>query len=335
MSTDQSTQLLALINGFQMSQAISVAATLGIPDLLRDGAQPCHALSAATRTHSLSLYRLLRALAAIGVLHEQADRMFSLTALGESLRSDISSSKNAWARLFGRPMYYQAWSGLLDSLRTGEPAFNKVHGMSVWDFRAQRPDETAAFDWAMAAITDQIADAVLSMSDFSRYSTVVDVGGGQGAFIARILATQPTMRGILFDQPHVIAHAEEPLRAARVDDRCELVGGSFFEAIPQGGDAYLLKSILHDWNDEDAVAILRSCRRVIGPNGTLIVVEHLIGPCNTGLEGKLMDLNMMVITGGIERTHEQYASIFQEAGFRLVRVTRTRTPVSIIEGLPV
>jgi O-methyltransferase domain/Dimerisation domain len=189
MSTDQSTQLLVLINGFQISQAISVAATLGIPDLLRDGALPCHALSAATRTHSLSLYRLLSALAAIGILNEQANRMFQLTSSGESLRSDISSSKNAWARLFGRPMYYQAWSGLLDSLRTGEPAFNKVHGMSVWEFRAQRPDETAAFDWAMAAIADQIADAVLSMSDLSRYSSVVDVGGGQGAFIARILST--------------------------------------------------------------------------------------------------------------------------------------------------
>ena len=335
MSTDQSPQLLALINGFQISQAISVAATLGIPDLLRDGPQSCYALSAATHTHSLSLYRLLRALAAIGVLHEQANRTFSLTALGEFLRSDISPSKNDWARLVGRPMYYQAWSGLLDSLRTGEPAFNKVHGMSVWEFRAQRPNETAAFDWAMAAISDQIAEAVLSVSDFSRYSTVVDVGGGQGAFIARILAARPTMRGILFDQPHVIARAEEPLRAARVDDRCELVGGSFFEAIPQGGDAYILKSILHDWNDEDAAAILRSCRRAIGPNGTLVVVEHLIEPCNTGLEGKLMDLNMMVMTGGVERTHEQYVSIFQEAGFRLVRVTPTRTPVSIIEGLPV
>src|SRR5262249_8048910 len=159
-----------------------------------------------TQTHSLSLYRLLRALAAIGVLHEQPNRMFSLTALGEFLRSDISCSKNPWARLFGRPMYYQAWSGLLDSLRTGEPAFKKVHGISVWEFRAQRTDETVAFDWAMAAITDQIADAVLSMLDFGRYSTVVDVGGGQGAFIARILATRPAMRGILFDQPHVLAH---------------------------------------------------------------------------------------------------------------------------------
>jgi hypothetical protein len=143
------------------------------------------------------------------------------------------------------------------------------------------------------------------------------------------------MRGILFDQPHVIAHAEEPLRAARVDDRCELVGGNFFEAIPQGGDAYLLKSILHDWNDEDAVAILRSCRRALDQNGTLIVIEHLIESRNTGLEGKLSDLNMMVITGGIERTNAQYASIFQAAGFRIVRVTPTRTPVSIIEGLPV
>ena len=334
MSPNPSIPLHVLINGFQISQAISAAVTLGIPDLLRNGAQACPALAETTRTHAPSLYRLMRALAAIGILDEQTGGRFALTPLGASLRSDVSASKNAWARLFGRPMYYQAWSGLLDSLRTGEIAFDKVHGMSVWEFRARHPDETLAFDQAMTAISDQIADAVLAVTDFSAYATVVDVGGGQGAFLGRILAQYPAMRGILFDQPHVVAHAEGPLRAAGVRDRCDLVAGSFFDAVPVGGDAYLLKWILHDWNDDDAIAILRACRRVVPPDGRLVVVEHTIGPENSGPEGKFMDLNMMVITGGVERSREEYAAILRAAGFRLTREIATPSQVSVIEGLP-
>jgi hypothetical protein len=330
MSLDD--RLLALINGFQVSQAISVAATLGIADLLRDGARDYLALAAAAQVHPQSLYRLLRALAAVGIFNEDNDRQFSLTSLGEHLRSDATSSAGPWARLLGRPMYSRAWSGLLESIQTGEIAFNSVHGMSVWEFRSERPDESAVFDQAMAAITDQIADAVLSAFDFSCYSTVVDVGGGHGAFITRILAANPPMRGILFDQAHVIAGAKEPLRTAGVLDRCEIIGGDFFQAVPGGGDTYLLKWILHDWNDDDAIAILRSCGRAMGNKGKLVVVEHIVGPRNEGPEGKIMDLNMMVITGGVERTREEYASLFQRAGFQLVRVVPTRLSTSIIEA---
>jgi O-methyltransferase domain/Dimerisation domain len=328
-------RIIALINGFQVSQAISVVATLGIADLLRDGARDCQALAAAAHVHSPSLYRLLRALAAVGIFHEDNDRQFSLTPLGEHLRSDASCFANALARLLGRPMYAQAWSGLLESIQTGEIAFDKVHGMSVWKFRAQKPDEGAAFDRAMAAITDQIAAAVLSVYDFARHATVVDVGGGQGAFVARILAANPTTSGTLFDQAHVVASAKELLCSAGVSDRCKIVGGDFFKAVPEGGDVYLLKSILHDWNDEDAIAILRSCRRAIRSNGRLIIVEDIVGPCNEGLEGKIMDLNMMVITGGVERTREEYAAILQAASFRLARVVPTNGAVNIIEATPV
>lgn len=334
MSPDLSAQLLTLINGFQVSQAISVAATLGIPDLLRDGPKAPRCLAMATDTHPPSLYRLLRALAAIGILDEQDDGQFALTSLGQPLRSDVPASKSAWARLVGRPSYYHAWCDLIGSIRTGETAFDRVHGMSVWDFRARQPDETAIFDRAMATITDEIAEAVLSVSDFARFSTVVDVGGGEGAFIARVLATYPSVQGILFDQAHVIARAKEALEAAGTFRRCHTVAGNFFEAVPEGGDAYLLKWILHDWNDEDAIAVLRSCRSAIRDDGTLIVVDHIVGPRNEGREGKLMDLNMMVMTGGIERTREEFAAIFHAAGFRLTRVARTNTPVSVIEGRP-
>jgi hypothetical protein len=207
--------------------------------------------------------------------------------------------------------------------------------MSVWDFRAGRPDEAAVFDHAMATITDEIAEAVLSVSDFARFSTVVDVGGGEGAFLGRILTAHPRVQGILLDQAHVIARAREALEADDVLHRCRVVGGNFFEAVPEGGDAYLLKWVLHDWNDEAAVAVLRSCRNAIGDGGTLIVVEHILGPRNEGREGKLMDLNMMVMTGGKERTRDEFAAIFQAAGFQLTRVARTNTPVSVIEGRPI
>jgi hypothetical protein len=206
--------------------------------------------------------------------------------------------------------------------------------MSVWDFRARHPEETAAFDSAMAAIADQIADVVLSAYDFARYRTIVDVGGGQGSFITRILQAFPGMHGILFDQPHVVEHAANRLFEAGVADRCEIIDGDFFQSVPRDADAYILKWILHDWDDDNAIAILNSCRRAIASSGRLIVVEYLIGERNVGLEGKLMDLNMMVVTGGIERTREEYAAIFEAAGFRLARVVPTQTPIAVLEALP-
>jgi len=328
-------QLLALINGFQVSQAISIITTLGIPDLLGDGAQDCSALAEATCTHPRSLYRLLRALAAVGILIEDDKSRFSLTTLGQPLRSDVASSQSAWARLLGRPMYYRAWSGLLDAIRTGEIAFNRVHGISVWDFRARHPEETAAFDSAMAAIANQIADGVLSAYDFARYRKIVDVGGGQGSFMTRILQAHQSIRGILFDQPHVVEHVANPLFEAGVAERCQVIGGDFFRSVPGNADAYILKWILHDWDDEDAIAILNSCRRAISSNGSLIVVEYVIGDRNSGLESKLMDLNMMVVTGGIERTREEYATILGAAGFRVTRVLQTQTLISVIEAVPI
>jgi hypothetical protein len=334
MHPSASLQLLSLINGFQVSQAICVAARLGIPDLLSRGEQDLPELAAATRTHPPSLYRLLRALAAVGVLHERPERRFALLPLGDPLRSDASSSRNAWACLVGRPMYFQAWANLLGSIESGETAFDKAHGMSVWDFRAQRPEEAQTFDRAMATITEEVAEAVLSVFDFARYQTVADIGGGQGTFIGRILARHRAIDGVLFDLPPVIERAAAWIQAAGLADRCRLVGGSFFEGVPAGADAYLLKWILHDWGDEEAVAILKSCRGAIATGGSLIIVEHLVGEPNEGLASKLMDLNMMVITGGVERTRDEFTKILRQAGFALSRVVQTRTAANILEAMP-
>jgi hypothetical protein len=325
---------MRLVNGYQVSQAIHVAATLGIADLLKDGPRSFGELAAATGSHPGSLYRLLRALAAVGVFHEDGDKRFALTPLGDCLRSDAADQVGPWAAFIGRPYFWQAWSHLLHGVRTGENAFRQVHGTDVWTYRSEHTEEGAIFDRAMSAISRGVIEGIVGSYDFGFFPCVVDVGGGQGALLAGILRSHRAARGILFDQPHVVAGADELLRKAGVADRCEVAAGSFFERVPETGDAYLLKAILHDWDDEAALAILRSCRRAMRPGRRLLVLERLIGPPNEQPEAKFSDLNMMVSPAGQERTRAEFAALFASAGFHLVGVTPTGTRLSVIEGLP-
>ena len=329
-----SAALLGLVNGYQVSQAIHVAATLGIADLLKNGPRSSDDLAAATGTHAGSLYRLLRALASVGVFREDADRRFALTPLGDGLRSDAPEPVGPWAVFIGQPEHQRAWGHLLHSIQTGENAFQHVHGVNVWEYRARSPEAGAIFDRAMTGLSRSVTDAVLNAYDFAQFACVVDVGGGQGALLAAILTKHPSMRGVLFDQPQVVAGAEQVLQAAGVSDRCQVGGGDFFEAVPGGGDAYVLKSILHDWEDEQATAILRTCRHAIGPNGKLLVIEREISPPNEGPRAKFVDLLMLVSAGGRERTREEWAALFTAGGFRFVGVTRTKISWSVIEGVP-
>jgi hypothetical protein len=326
--------LMRLVNGYQVSQAIHVAATLGIADRLKDGPRSADDLAAATGTHPGSLYRLLRALAAVGVFHEDGSQRFTLTPMGDCLRSDAANPVGPWAAFIGRPYFWQAWGHLLHSVRTGENAFQHVHCADVWKYRSEHAEEGAIFDRAMTAISRGVIDAVVGSYNFGVFPCVVDVGGGQGALLAGILRSHRAVRGILFDQPHVVAGADELLRKAGVADRCEVVSGSFFERVPEGGDAYMLKAILHDWEDEAAVAILQACRRAIRPGRRLLVLERLIAPPNEQPDAKFSDLNMMVSPGGRERTREEFAALFAAADFRLVAVAPTGTRLSVIEGLP-
>jgi len=335
-SSDQkpSAVLLDMVNGFKVSQALHAVATIGIADLLKNGPRSSGDLAAATGTHEGSLYRLLRALASIGVLREGSDRRFALTPLGECLQSDAPEPIGPWAVFVGQPEYWQAWGHLLDSVRTGGHAFRRAHGMSTWEYYERNPEAGAAFDHAMTSRSRRQANAVLDAYDFAQFACVVDVGGGRGALLAEILAKHHSVRAVLFDQPHVVAGAERLLRAYGVADRCQVVGGNFFATVPSGGDAYVLKFILHDWEDERATAILRNCRRAIGPNGRLLVIESEISPPNEGAAGKFLDLTMLVHTGGRERTHDEWAALFATAGFRLVGATPSHAQVSIIEGVP-
>ncbi|MDQ3512563.1 MAG: acetylserotonin O-methyltransferase [Chloroflexota bacterium] len=330
-----SLELRRLVNGYQVTQAIHVAAVLGIADLLASGPRTSDDLAEATGTHPDALYRLLRALASVGVFHEAGERRFTSTPLGDCLRSDAPESVHGWAAFVGESNRWMAWTGLEHNVRTGENAFRHVHGTDSWSFRAEHPELGTLFDRAMTSMSHQVSAAILATFDFGRFEIMVDVGGGNGAFLAAILAGRPTMRGVLFDQPHVVTGAGSLLAAAGVADRCEVVAGSFFESVPAGGDAYLLKAIIHDWEDEPATAILRTCRRAMRDGTALLVVERDLGPANEAPDSKFSDLNMMVGPEGRERSVAEYTALFEAAGFRFVGFTPSVGGFGVYEGIAV
>jgi hypothetical protein len=320
--------LRRLVNGYQVTQAIHVAAVLGIADLLADGPRSGDDLAAAVDAHAPSLQRVLRALASVGVLHEEADGRFALTDVGACLRSDAADPVGGWAAYVGGHAHFAAWGNLLHAVRTGESAFRSVHGADVWDYRAGHPDEGAVFDRAMTDNTRRTNRRLLAAYDFSPFATVVDVGGGHGALLAALLDAHPGMRGVLFDLPHVVA-------GASVDEaRCDVIAGSFFDGVPPGGDAYVLKAIVHDWEDGEALRILQACRDAAPGHARLLVVERDLGAANENPDAKFSDLNMMIGPGGRERTREEFAALFEGAGFALEREVPTGIGFSVFEGRP-
>ncbi len=329
-----SVELTRLVHGYRLSQVIHVVAKLGIADRLAAGPRPNDDLAAEIPADPHALYRLLRAAAAGGLLHEDDARRFSLTPLGDLLRRDADGSVDGIAEFFGNEPLWRAWGGLLDSVRNGDNAFKRIFGTDPWSYRAAHPEENDAFNRAMTGVSLTTAAAVVAAYDFTPYRCVVDVGGGHGAMLAAILQTAQQSRGILFDQPHVVS-AATALAEAGVVARCEIVGGNFFESVPAGGDAYVLRSVLHDWADEQCIEILRSCRRAMSASARVIVLERLIGPPNEALDDKLSDLNMLVSPGGMERTVDEFAALFAAAGLRLLAVTPTRSTTNIIEAAPV
>jgi hypothetical protein len=326
--------LLRMIGGYQVSQALSVAATLGLADLLDGGPLTVQDLAEATATDAPALARLMRALASVGVFAEIDDR-FALTPLAAYLNSSVPGSLRAWAMNLGQPSVWNTWGHFLDSVRTGQPAFPSLYGTSAWEYREEHPEANAIFNQAMTELSAGLIDAIVESYDFSGIGTLVDVGGGEGALLAAILAANPLMRGILFDQPHVVTTAAGVLEQAGVAGRCTVVEGSFFDAVPVGGDVYILKSILHDWDDASASRILRSCREAITVTGKLCVVDRVIRPGNDPDPAKYMDLIMLVMLGGRERTADEFGQLFAEAGFRLTRIIPTSSGLSVVEGAPV
>jgi SAM-dependent methyltransferase len=328
--------LFQMVTGYYISRAIYVAATLGIADLLAHGPQSSSALAKATGTHAESLTRMLRLLASVGVFTEQEDRGFALTPLGECLRTSVPGSMRSAALLFAG-ITQEAWRDLLYSVRTGEPAFHHVFGMDSFSYMAQHPEEAANFDAAMADFTKAIAIAVAATYDFPQFGTIVDVGGGNGILLEAILNAHPTVRGVLFDMPHVADRAQQRIEAVGVGERCKAVGGDFFLEVPSGGDAYILKHVIHDWDDARAVTILKNCHRAMDPQGKLLIVEGIYPPridqSDASRGAASNDVNMLVCTGGRQRSEAEFRSLYAAAGFKLTSIVPTQVRVSIIEGV--
>lgn len=324
-------EIRRLVEGYKVSQAIHVTARLGIADVLTDGARRSDEIAEVLDVHAGSLYRLLRALASVGLLRELDDRWFELTPLGELLRSDAPNSIAGWAAFIGRPPHWQAWGDLEYSIRTGENAFRHVHGTDVWTYRSTRPQESAIFDRAMTSLSRSSNAAVLAACDFGRFHTVADIGGGNGALLAAILAAHPRVQGVLFDQPHVVEGAPALLESAGVADRCRVVGGSFFEEVPPGADAYLLSRVIHDWGDDDSIRILSTIRAAMTDDSMVLLIERVLAPPNEGPDAKFSDLNMLVAAGGVERTTAEFEDLFHRSGLALAGILDTGD-YSVIEG---
>ena len=320
-----------MIVGSWVTQAIYVAAEIGIADLLANGPRTADELAGGTQTHGASLHRVLRALASIGIFDEDAEGRFYLTPMGELLGSDAPNSKRSLARMAGSE-FYRSWGGLLSSVETGGAAFDKVFGKPFFQYMNMNPDRWRIYDSAMTGVHDSETIPVLDAYDFMPLKTLVDVGGGNGLALAAILRRHPDMRGILFDLPAVAERAQELVASSGVSDRCRFVGGDFFESVPASGDAYLLRHVLHDWDDDEAVAILKNCRDAMRPGGRVLVVETVIPSGNEPCFGKWLDL-MMLVVGGRERTKEQYEKLFSATGLQLTRIFPTDHEVSVIEGV--
>ncbi len=337
-NVDPRARLLALIHANWTTQAISVANQLRLPELLRDGPQTAHALAQATHCHGPSLTRLLRALTSIGVLTEPADGLFELTSVGALLRADVPGSLAAWAEFCGTRSW-ATWGRLVQSVRTGDSIRKQASGFDGFHHLESDAQGAQLFNRAMVDLTQPVALAVAQNVDWSGMRLIVDVGGGYGELIAAILSGHPCLRGILFDLAHATSAAGNRLAAAGVEGRCTLVTGSFFDAVPAAADAYLLKSVLHDWDDDLAVEILRNCRRVMAPHARLFVIERIApehfcdSPRDQGIARS--DLNMLVGTGGRERTETQYRQLLDTAKLRISRLQALGDPYSVIESVPI
>jgi hypothetical protein len=321
-----------MLSGYWISMSLSVAARFGLADLLASGAKTVSDLASATSTHSPSLYRLLRGLASVGVFAEDGAGKFALTPLAELLRTGVPGSQRSLALMMGEE-HYHAWGELEHSIRTGSTGFEKVFGKAIFDYLAEHPDSAKTFDEAMVGVHGRETGAMCEAFDFSTFGTLIDIGGGNGSLLSVVLKRTPKLLGILYDLPHVVERAKSNLQSAGVLDRCRTVGGSFFESVPAGGDAYLLRHIIHDWDDERCLKILGNVRKVISSSGKLLVVEGVVPAGNGPSFTKLLDLAMLVIPGGKERTESEYTELYARAGFRLTNIVPTRSEVSVIDGV--
>jgi hypothetical protein len=325
--------LFQMATGYWVSQAIYVAAKLGIADLLKDGPQSCVTLAASTGSDAPSLFRLMRALSSVGIFLHLGSDCFALSRLAESLQTEVHGSLRAMVITIGE-IHYQACGNLLHSVQTGSPAFNSVFGASLFDYLQQNVDAADAFNQGMANLSSMLAYAVLMAYDFSGISSIVDIGGGQGKLLEKILQFNPDIEGTVFDTSSTIESAKQQLVDNAWTRRCSYLAGDFFTSVPQRADAYILCGVIHDWDDSRAITILRNCRRAMADKAKLLLVDMVVPHTDARSFSKLLDLNMLAMTGGRERTTAEFRALLDAADYKLTRIIPTMAPQSIIEAVP-
>lgn len=316
------------------ARAIYAAAQLAIPDHLADGPLAAEEISRLTACHSPSLRRLLRALASVGVVTEVSSDRFGLTALGDALRSDAPGSARALVLTIAGDWQWSAWGNFLHSLRTGESGLLKSSGLDLFSYLAAHCDDRAYFNEAMIGIHGATASVVATAYNFNAFDSIVDVGGGTGTLLKSILNATRRPRGVLFDLPETAREAREEFANEGLLERCTVTEGDFFRSIPEGHDCYIMAHVLHDWTDTQATAILRNCRQAMAQKGRLLIIEAVLPEGDTPHHGKLMDLLMLTVTGGVERTGREFSGLLASSGFRLERIIPTSTDQSIVEAVP-
>lgn len=329
--------LIQQIGGYITAHSIGVAAELGLADLIGTGSRTSEELAAETQAHEPSLLRLLRMLVAIDIAEEPEPRRFTLTALGSQLRSDSPDSLHNFAKMFSHPLFLKSWQSLHHTVTTGERAFDHVYGMGIYDWLAQHNETSALFNEAMSEESRLSAGQLAAAYDFPETGTVVDLGGGDGTLLTAILLARPQLRGIVFDSPSGVAEAPAALSKAGLTDRCEVQAGDFFQSVPGGGDIYIIKSVFQDWGDDEARAILRTCRAHMPASATLLIVGTVLPETadTSAPVAYFTDVNMMVVAGGRERTEGEFRAMLTESGFTVRSVgIGTAGPLSVIQAVP-
>lgn len=327
--------LMQMLFGNLMQQSIRVVAKLGIADLLASQPLTASELATLTQTHYPSLYRVLRTLASAGIFTESAEQKFELTPIATLLRSDVPNSMRDFAIMQGEEWNLRGAGELMHSVKTGETAQKKVHGMELFEFLAQHPEDEEVFNRAMTSYSLATIPAIVEAYDFSGIGKLVDIGGGHGVLLSGILKANPPIQGVLFDLSSVIAGAKELLEKESILPRVECITGDFFHSVPSGADVYIMKNVIHDWDDQPSIAILKNIHTAMNGKGKVLLVELVIPEGNEPNLSKLVDLQMLLTSGGKERTKEEYRKLLESSGFKLTNIYPTKSPMSLIEGVSI
>jgi hypothetical protein len=324
-----------MLMGYVVSQGIYVAAELNIADKLQTGAKNAEELATETNSHAPSLFRLMRLLTSLGIFSRDAENRFALTPLSECLLSNRPDSLRDFAVMIGHKEHWRVYEETLYSVQTGKMASEKVYQMPIWEYFAQNKEAAGVFDRAMTSFTSGIAPAIAASYDFSKFETLADIGGGHGILLAEILKANPNLKGILFDQQYVVEGAKDRFEKEDLANRCDLVGGNFFESVPKGCDAYLMKHIIHDWDDELSAKLLQNCRDAMEVGATMLLIEMVVDETDEPSFAKILDIEMLLMPGGKERTEKEYSELFEKCGFKLLKVHATPSPMNIVEAIAV